>query len=378
MRILELGKYYPPHRGGMETVLRRTCLGLSARGHRVQVLVSGDGLRSRSETLEGVEVLRLGRWGQWRSLSLNPGLPWAIRRVVRRFRPQIVHLHLPNPAMAVAWSFLGDRGLPLVISYHSDIVRQRWLGRLLEPLRQRVLTRAAAIVVSSEDLLERSGSLRPHRARCVVIPLGVDVGEVEGESGGGDASDATGLPWTRYYLFVGRMVYYKGLDVLLAALKEEEMPLAVVGDGPLRRRWEALSRRWGLQERVRFLGEVGSDRLDTLYRSCHALVLPSTAPSETFGLVQLEAMARGRPVVAARASGGVASVQEDGVTGLLVPPGDAPALRDALRALWDDPGQAGRMGEAARRRVRTHFDERTSIDRLAALLERAVEVEEER
>ncbi len=368
MRILELGKYYPPRRGGMETVLGGICRELVRRGHQVRVLVSATGWSARRERIAGVEVFRLGRWGQWRSLPLNPALPWAIRQQRRRFLPDLVHLHLPNPAMAAAWLLLGDPRVPLVVSYHSDIVRQRWLGRVLEPLRQKVLERAEAIVVASRELVDQSRSLRPHRERCRVIPFGIETADPGPAPPDRDAM--TSLPWPRYYLFVGRMVYYKGLDILLRALAEETMPLVVVGDGPLRSRWEELTHRLGLSQRVRFLGEVAPAVLDSLYRGCHALVLPSTAASETFGLVQLEAMVRGRPVIAARASGGVVSVQEEGVTGLLVSPGDVRALRGALRQLWEDPRRADRMGEAARQRVRERFDAAARGRELSELLER--------
>ena len=351
----------------METALRQISRGLLQCGHDLRVVVSAESPRSREEEIEGVQVRRIARWGEWWSLPLNPFLPAVLRRLHREFKPELVHLHLPNPAMAAVWLAVGDPQIPLVVSYHSDIVRQRGLDGILEPLRQRLLRRARTVVVTSEELKEQSRSLRPHRERCAVVPFGV---EIPGSAS--PAAGAEGLPWPRYYLFVGRMVYYKGLDILLSALAGEEIPLVVVGDGPLRGRWENLSRKLGMEQQVRFLGEISSERLDLLYRACHALVLPSTAASETFGLVQLEAMARGRPVVAARASGGVVSVQEEGVSGLLVPPGDIAALRLALTGLWRDPFLADKMGRAARERVREHFDADRSHQLLCSVLERAV------
>ncbi len=365
MRILELGKFYPPVRGGMESTLEQICLGLRRRGHRVLALVSADERRASASYRKGVAVWRLGRCGQIASSPVNPGLARALRRARSQFRPELVHLHLPNPAVAVGWLLFGDPELPLVVSYHSDIIRQRRLASLLEPLRQRVLTRARRIVVSSEDLKRSSRSLAAHRERCIVIPWGIDVETILP----GGAPSRESLPFPRYFLFVGRMVYYKGLDVLLAALKGENMSLVVVGEGPLRARWEKQTRRYELGDRVYFAGDVSPQALDKLYRGCVAQVLPSTAPSETFGLVQLEAMARGRPVVAARASGGVASVQEDGITGLLVPPAEVDSLRSALKTLWDDPRRAESMGQAARKRVVAHFDQGQRMRQLARVLE---------
>jgi len=368
MRILELGKFYPPVRGGMESALEQICLGLRGHGHRILALVSADGRRPSLRLVRGVVVWRLARWGQLLSVPLNPHLASALHRAQCGFRPQLVHLHLPNPSMALAWLLFGDPRLPLVVSYHSDIIRQRRWKWFVEPLRQRVLARAARIVVTSEALKSSSQSLTGHRARCIVIPLGVDVRAI---TPGPPLSPET-LPFPRYFLFVGRMVYYKGLEILLAALQEEQMPLVVVGEGPLRRRWEEQARARGMIARVHFAGGVSPERLDALYRGCIAQVLPSTAPSETFGLVQLEAMARGRPVVAARASGGVVSVQEEGVTGLLVPPGDAPSLAAALRTLWDDPERADAMGAAARERVVAQFDQRRRMAEMAGVFRELV------
>jgi rhamnosyl/mannosyltransferase len=173
----------------------------------------------------------------------------------------------------------------------------------------------------------------------------------------------------KFLLFVGRHVYYKGLPVLLEAIQDSDLRLVVVGDGPLRSRWEADTRRRALQERVRFVGEVDAEQLRALLRTCTALVLPSTASSETFGIVQLEAMACRRPVVAARASRGVASVLRDGETGFLVEPGAVAPLRAALLRLWEDPGLCATMGRNGRDRVEAFYSETAVLDRWEALFD---------
>jgi rhamnosyl/mannosyltransferase len=164
-------------------------------------------------------------------------------------------------------------------------------------------------------------------------------------------------------------VYYKGVEVLLQALSPPGPRLRIVGEGPRRSALEARALELGLGERVRFLGNCSEEELDRLYRGCRALVLPSVAASETFGLVQLEAMARARPVIAARASGGVVSIHRENETALLVAPGDVRSLRDALDSLWRDPERAAKMGRAAREHVALHFDAGRAVDACAALLE---------
>ena len=127
MRVLELGKFYPPQRGGMESSLRDLARGLVARGHEVEALVASADTDHHLEVRDRVRVERVPRFGSFRSVSICPGLPAAVARARRRFRPDVVHVHLPNPAAAVAWMMAGGDE-PLVVSYHSDIVRQRWLG----------------------------------------------------------------------------------------------------------------------------------------------------------------------------------------------------------------------------------------------------------
>lgn len=366
MRVLELGKFYPPQRGGMESSLRDLARGLVRRGHQVEVLVSSVDADHHVEDREGVRVERLPCFGSVRSLPLSPGLAGAISRARRRLRPDVVHLHLPNPGAAVAWTLAGG-GEPLVVSYHSDIVRQRWLGGVWAPFRGRILDRAGAIVTSTRALAEASPGLRPWRGQVREIPFSVDL-EWWNDAPVRQRQAMAQLWGERFLLFVGRHVYYKGLPVLLEALEDTDLRLVVAGDGPLRGRWEADARRRGVADRVRFCGPVDDEALRALLHTCTALVLPSTEASETFGVVQLEAMACRKPVVTTTASPGMASVQVDGETGLLVPPRDARALRAALVGLWDDPARARQMGRAGRDRAEAFYSETAVMDRWEALL----------
>ena len=366
MRVLEIGKFYPPQRGGMETVLHDLCRGLVRRGHGVRALVAAAGETGSVETVEGVQVHRIPNWGTVRSVPMCPSMPSAIRASLRDFDPDVVHLHLPHPVGVLGWLLARD-GRPMVVTYHSDIVRQRVLGLFYGPIRGRVLRRARSIHVTSEALMASSRTLRPVRGRCAAIPLGVETGRW---------SEAPALrvqQWMdelgpRFLLFVGRLVYYKGLDVLFEALRETVIPVVVAGDGPMRAEWETLARVLGLKEQVRFLGEVGDEALLGLYHAAHAFVLPSTAPSEAFGLVQLEAMAAGLPIVAARASEGVASVHVPNETALVVPPRDPVALRQALVRLWSDDALAQRLGRGAQQRVRAFYELDHTLDRMESWL----------
>ena len=354
MRILQVGKYYPPVKGGMETVLRHMCEGLLDRGHQVSAVVAGTDADERCDRLVGP---RTGRYGRlWRAGSLAvinsqpliPSLPALLRRELVRLQPDIVQLHLPHPgACAACLALLPWHGpVRLAVWYHADITRQRLGRRLLEPLLHGCLRRARGIAVSSTALGKHSQALRRWQEKVRVIPFGIDPEEWADVGARADGP----------FLFVGRLVYYKGLALLLSALcRLPAAELVIVGDGPLRAELQAQSRRDGLDGRVRFAGDLPPAMLREEMGQARALVLPSAKASETFGVVQLEAMAAGLPVISTGLPTGVAEVNIDGETGRVVAPGDVEALTAALAEVLSDTEQARAWGDAGRRRVRESF-----------------------
>lgn len=353
MRILHVGKYYPPHRGGMETALRNIAEALLERGHEVRVLVAGGGPRTRREDLPGAAgaLIRAGVVGTLNSQPLTPALPALLRRELRHFRPHVLHLHLPNPLACLAWRLVClRRGGPLptlAIWHHADIVRQRLGARLVAPLVRGCLAGAQGICVSSETWRRRSEALAPWRDRVAVIPFGIDLRPFLALEAGGEGP----------FLFVGRLVAYKGLRPLLEALAAVPAArLDVVGDGPLRAELVRRSTAPDLAGRVRFLGEVADDDLPGLMARSRALVLPSLDCSETFGLVLVEAMAAGLPLVTSDLPTGVRELNRPQETGWLVRPGDVRELALALAAVSADPRRARRFGANGRRIAAARHD----------------------
>jgi len=352
IRVLHVGKFYPPVPGGMEQVVESLCRAAEA-GIEHHVLVANTGRTTVREVVDGVPVTRVGTIGAVGSVPIAPRLPLELRRA----RADVILLHEPNPWALLSLALAPPRA-PLAIWFHSEVVRPRLQYELFyHPLASTVYKRARRIVVSSPVLGEQASALAPYRDRIAVIPFGIDVARWQATPAvtaraAAIRAQSGGLPLV---LFAGRMVPYKGVDVLLRALAGVDAAAVIAGDGPLRAGWTALARELGIADRTRFPGEVSHEELAALYHACDLFVLPSVTRAEAFGYVQLEAMACAKPVVSTRLPSGVPWVNRDGETGLTVPPGDAGALGRAIATLTGDRGLSRRMGEAGRARVLTEF-----------------------
>jgi glycosyltransferase involved in cell wall biosynthesis len=346
LRVLHVGKYYPPYHGGMETHLHALCTAIRDDVD-VEVLVANDARDTVRQTIDGVPVTRLGTVATLASTPFTPGLVDEIRRS----RADIVHIHFPHPTGIVAWLASGHRGR-LVVTYHSDVVRQRVLGALFAPILDRALAQASAIVCTSPQYVASSRALAPHRARCRVLPFGVpsdafahadraEVARIRAEWG------------PRLVLAVGRLVPYKGFSFLVRAMRDVDARLVIVGTGPERASLEREIADAGVGDRVALVGSVPS--LSPWLHAADVFALASVQRSEAFGLVQVEAMACGKPVVNTALDSGVPYVSVHDETGLTVPPRDPAALAAALNRLLADPALRARYGAAGRERAARLF-----------------------
>lgn len=348
LRTLQVGKFYPPYMGGMETHLQALCENLNPV-IGVQAVVANSNRDSLEDLVRGIKVVRAGTLF---NLSATPICPRMIG-VIRRSKADIVHLHLPNPMAVLAYLASGHQG-KVVVTYHSDIVRQKLLNKAFQPVLDRALSRCSAIIATSPDYLATSPVLSAHRDRCHVIPYGISVEQFE-QCDRPAARRIREKYGERLIISVGRLVYYKGFEYLIRAMAKVQGTLLIIGDGPLRASLEQEARDCGVSDRVVFLGELQNEETIPYYHSSDIFALASVARSEAFGIVQLEAMACGKPVINTRLDSGVPFVSLDRVTGLTVPPMDSDALAGAINELLDDPGLRARYGEAARRRVREEF-----------------------
>lgn len=346
MRITHLYKHYLPHAGGVESAMHALASACAAEGHDVRAIVCADGPRPSRRTLDGVEILGRPSFGALQSVPLAPTYLALPAR-----EGEILHVHesFPLATLAALVRLQRRRGSPVVVTWHFDAVRQRALAPLHRALAARLLARARAIHVTTDLMASRSPSLRPFASKIRVIPHIVDARRFRGARS--HALAARIRAWAAeapVALFVGRLVYYKGVDVLLDALaRTRTVRLAVVGDGPLRDALHERAAELGVSGRVLWLGGIGDDELPGAYGGADVLVLPSVAATETFGVVQVEAMAAGLPVISTRLGTGVERVNLDGVSGLLVPPGDGAALAAALERVVGDTELRARLAAGA-------------------------------
>ncbi|HNP86975.1 MAG TPA: glycosyltransferase [Kouleothrix sp.] len=357
MHILHIYKDYPPVLGGIENHLRDLSAGLAARGHQVTVLVTSRDRQTRIEhPAERLTIIKAARALHLASTPLSP----AMLRLARSQRPDVAHLHFPYPPGDLAALALPHRP-PLVVTYHSDIVRQQTLLRLYRPLLEYTLSRAARILPTSPNYLASSPFLRRHAARCSVVPLGIDTARFASADPRKVAAIRARYPGPRM-LFVGRLRYYKGLHHLLDAMPAIQGELLIGGTGPERAPLEAQARRLGVGQRVHFLGDVPDDDLPALLHAADVFVMPAHLRAEALGLAQIEALASALPCVSTELGTGTSFANLHGVTGLVVPPADPAALAAALNTLLADPELRKRYGAAGRQRTNTLFSQAHMLD----------------
>jgi rhamnosyl/mannosyltransferase len=361
MRVLHVGKYYPPSPGGMEKVVQLLCEGERPFVDSC-VLAANTAPVTLSEDWRGVPVTRVASYAAIGSVGVCPTFPLALARIPR----DVTVLHEPNP-LALVSDFAARQIGPLVVWFHSEVLRPRWKYRLMyRPFLRRVLARAARIVVSSPLLAAHAAELVDYRDKCTVIPFGIDIARFAPTpallSRAGELRAQYGSPLA---LFVGRLVPYKGVDVLIDAVAGLPLTTVVVGEGPARAALEA--RAAARSARITFAGEVDNETLAALYTACDFFVLPSVTRAEAFGMVQLEAMACGKPVISTNLRSGVPWVNRHGETGLVVEPGDAAGLRNAIVRLIEDDALRCRLSEAAFARVHREFTVSQMVERTVSL-----------
>jgi len=350
MRIAQVTKYFHPHHGGIESNVLGISRGIVDKGNNVLVFTSNIPRSRRHEVHEGIEIHRATNLFTAFNAPLSPGILLGL--LTKDY--DLIHVHSPDPFNEVfAWLASRIKGKPLVITYHSDIIKDRFYHlpfRLLFGIIEgRILKHATRIIATTQAYADGSRALRKFKNKIVVIPNFVDAGEFNPDIDGSRVRERYGLGKDKIVLFFGRLVPYKGVEYLIDAFKEmKNATLVVAGRGPLR---EKLMKRAKKIPNVRFI-VPDDDEIPLLYSCCDVFVLPSVTRAEAFGIALLEAMASGKPTITTDMSG-MPSVVGD--TGILVKPKDSKALRKAIQKLLSDKNLRKDLGERARSKVEEEF-----------------------
>lgn len=336
--------------GGVEQVINQIARGANALGVQTDVLSLTPDRTARTIEIDGYLAHRARLDLQIASTSFSVSAFLRFSQLAKK--ADIIHYHFPWPFMDVV-HFATRVKKPTVLTYHSDIIRQKHLLKLYRPLKQKFLASMDCIVATSPNYLATSHVLAKLSDRVSVIPIGLD-----------KATYPQPMPdrlqyWRgrfgpRFFLFIGVIRYYKGLHILVEAAQGIDYPIVIVGAGPVEQELKAQAAQLGLHN-IYFLGHLPDVDKVALLMLCYAVVFPSHLRSEAFGVSLLEGAMYGKPMISSEIGTGTTYVNIGNKTGLVVPPSDSVALRRAMRYLWEHPDEAAGLGRRAEERYWKHF-----------------------
>lgn len=354
--------------GGVEELINQLCSGSARRGITSEVLTV-----SKNTT-----TVNLGDHLHHRAkLDVEIASSAFSTAAFKRFaslasEADLIHYHFPWPFADVV-HFATRVRKPSIVTYHSDIVRQKVLLQFYRPLRDRFLASVDKIVATSPNYLATSPVLQRYRDKVEVIPIGLDASSYAAPAEERLRHWKERVGSTKFFLFVGNLRYYKGLHVLLDALPGTDFRVVIVGAGPVGTALREQAQRLGLEGQVNFVGPVDDDDKIALLTLSRALVFPSHLRSEAFGISLLEGALFGKPMISTEIGTGTSYVNIDETTGLVVPPSDPSALRVAMQRLWDDDALTTKLGHNARARFEVRFTAQAMVDSYVDLYKRLIE-----
>jgi rhamnosyl/mannosyltransferase len=374
IRVLHIYKdYYPPVFGGIENNINIICNGIKDIAD-VKVLVSNTKPKTVIEKIDGVEVTKVAEFGRIASAPLNLYFPLWLKRLGSG--SEVLHFHFPNPTGEISYLLSGLKHKKVVVSYHSDVIRQAFYLNFYKPLLLKFFDKVDRILPTSPNYMESSPILRHFRYKCTVVPLGIDYSQFSiSDDDKVKINKLKGVYRNKIILFIGKLRYYKGLEYLIKAMQNVDAKLLIIGSGFLRPHLDRIVADLRLQEKVVFVGEVDDCTRKIYLNACDVFVLPSIFRSEGFGIVQLEAMACGKPVVCTELGTGTSFVNQHGETGIVVPPRSSESLAEAINRLLGDETLRKKYGEAGRRRVEEQFSREVMVNKILRVYEEVLREE---
>ena len=369
MKILQFGKFYYPTFGGMERTMFEITEGFNARGIKCDVLCSNTKPKSEISQFDGYTAYRAATYGLINSAPISPKLISKLWKIHKNY--DIIHIHHPDP-MAFLALYLVRPSSKIVIQWQSDIVRQAKMLKFFLPLQDWVLKRADRIIVASEAYARHSPHLKPYLEKAEIIPLGISdtsfhVDEVKAEQIKEKYLDK------KIVLAFGRLVTYKGFEYLVEAAKYlgDDYVVLIGGGGIEEKNLSELISKYKLENKVHLLGHVDEGEKYSYYQAASLFCLPSVTKAEAYGIVLLEAMAFGLPIVSSRIEeSGMTWVNQDKVTGLQVPPRSPKELAEAIEEIGNDSELYQKFSENAKKRYQKIFTREIMIDKLDNLYQK--------
>jgi glycosyltransferase involved in cell wall biosynthesis len=365
MNILQLGKFYPI-RGGVEKVMYDLMLGLSETGTRCDMLCASTenypagtlSLNPHAKLIIAPTQIKLA------ATMLAPAMITILRKIAKEY--DIIHIHHPDPMATLALFLSGYKG-KVILHWHSDILKQKNLLKIYKPLQSWLIKRANLIVGTTPVYVQESPFLQHVQAKIDYIPIGVLPIKADQEQ--------VNIIRERYQgkkliFSLGRLVEYKGYEYLIRAAQELDNTYHIVigGKGPLMESLSQLIIDLGVQDRVTLLGFVSDEEVSNYFQAADAFCLSSILKTEAFAIVQIEAMSCAKPIVSAYIPGsGVTWVNQDQVSGLVVPNSDPQALAEALKKLFTDISLYDNLAKGSRRRFNQNFTRASMVDKCLQL-----------
>lgn len=352
MKVLQFSRtYFPQTQGGIEEAIRQICYSTSRLGVEQRILTMARVRRVETLKFPEATVVKVPVQAEPASCSMGTAMFRVYREQARW--ADLVQIHHPWP-FADLVHLLSGVGKPLILTYHSDIVRQRALEKVYAPLRKLFYRKVSRFVATSPNYVESSHVLQGLAREPEVIPLGLSEDSYPPATAGA-LQTVRERYGDNFFLFVGVLRYYKGLHNLVKAASINRLPVVIAGDGPERENLEALAEELGATS-IRFAGHVSYDIKQALFRRSRAVVFPSNERSEAFGVTLLEGQLNSKPLITCEIGTGTSYVNEDGKTGIVVPPNNPVALSRAMVELHEDPARAKNMGDAAKSRMDSLFN----------------------
>lgn len=330
MKILQLGKFYPPDVGGIEVVIEDFTESLNNRNIHCDVLCSNSKLKYQEDKLPcGANIFRCASFGKLASTSIAPQMIFKLRKIINNY--DVIHLHLPDPMANLALILSNYKNKIIILHWHSDIIKQKYLLKFYCPFQFKLLKIANAIITTSQKYIYESSFLRPFINKCQCIPIGIDKKNL---MKGNISKNIIPFPKNKKVIFsLGRFGKNKGFEYLIKSAKylSDDYIVCIGGSGDekLKRKFLEIIKSNNLENKVLLLGKITRNDLKYYYTNCHIFVLPSI--QESYGIVLVEAMSFKKPIICTKLHpSGNDWINQDGKTGLVVKKADPKAIADAI------------------------------------------------